>query len=175
VLNRLWQTKRNNVLLFEKWMRDTRETEIAAGLNVQLADERRHLRLIGEEIKRLTGRPAGVDRAAPRPFVEAQAATDDLHRLCIIHGGVKRFVRDRCCLLVSFVDARLARVLEQVARDEDRHVRWADIRVSRLLARDDPRACQQLMERIQHMLEVTWGKDWAEATRAPIAAPRFSA
>ncbi len=166
VLNRVQQTARSMVTFLETWIRDTRDAEIHAGLSVQLADERRHLRLLTGELRRLT-RSANRNRAeaaALRPFLEAQAATLDIHRICIIHRGVKAFTLDRLGHLIPLVDIELASVLEQVAQDYERDIRWADIRLVRHQNPTDLRQFTLLSERAQHMLEVAWSRDWARIT-----------
>jgi len=171
ILTRLWQTKRNTIAFFEQWLRETKDGDIYAGLSVQLADERRHLRLLSDEIRALSGHAAGVgaEKAVSRPFLEARSMRDDLRRICIIHKGVKAFTVDRCGHLLRIVEPRVARLLEQIAHDEDRHIQWADIRLSRRLNQEERRQYGLLVERIDHMLTVSWSKDWTQITGRRIA------
>jgi hypothetical protein len=39
------------------------------------------------------------------------------------------------------------------------------MRLARLMPADDSRACHLLTMQVIHMLEVAWGKDWAEIAR----------
>lgn len=166
VLTRLWQTERNTIALFEQWLRETRDSDVYAGLTVQLADERRHLRLLADEIRALSGHPAGVgaEKASSRAFLEARTVHDDLRRICIVHKGIKAFTVDRCGHLLPIVEPRVARLLEQIARDQERHVQWAEIRFSRRLTRDERRQYGLLIERVEHMLALSWSKDWSLIT-----------
>ncbi len=167
VLGRVLQTGRNTAAYLEQWLRETGDAEIYAGISVQLADERRHLRLLSEQLRRLTRRVGSFEEAQtpPRPFLEAQGATDDLRRVCIIHHGVKAFVLDRLGHLVPLVDSELAGVLMGTARDIERHIRWADVRLARNRDPVERRQLALLAERIQHMQAVAWSKDWARISR----------
>jgi hypothetical protein len=61
---------------------------------------------------------------------------------------------------VPYVDRCLAEVLEALARDEERHIRWADVRLQRLLTHDKMRECNLLLGRVWHNLETAWGRQW---------------
>jgi hypothetical protein len=167
LLTRLWQTKLRSITTFEKWLSKTSDAEIRAGLQLQLVDERRHLRILSEEIKRLGGSIAAQarDNVLTRPFALVQAQPTDLYRLSTFHHGIKAFTLDRCGHLLPMVDEKLARILEQIARDEERHIRWADIRVSRILQSDEVRQVKQLIEKMELMLEPLWPRPWLDAAR----------
>ena len=167
LLNRLWQTKFRSITVVEKWMAKTTDAEIKAGLQMQLVDERRHLRILSDEIKRLGDSIASQarDNVLSRPFAIVQAQSTDLYRLSTFHHGIKAFTLDRCGHLLPMADAALARIIEQIARDEERHIRWADIRLSRVLHSDEVRACKQLVERMERMLEPLWPRPWLDAAR----------
>ena len=166
ILHRALHMSRSTGAFLERWLRETNDPEIFAGLSLQLADERRHFRLLTNEMKRLTGAPAspGPDLISDRPFLEAADAKSDLNRICIIHHGVKAFTLDRYSHLIPIVDRPLALVLDQTARDLERHVRWADIRLARHSSEDQRRQHRLLIERIHHMLEVSWSKEWTRLT-----------
>jgi hypothetical protein len=166
LLSRLWQTKLKSITALEKWQAKTVDAEIKAGLYLQLIDERRHLRLLGDEIKRLGGRMANLAREnfVTRPFTIFEAQPNDLLRLSALHYGIKAFTHSRCNHLLRLVDARLARALEQISSDEERHIRWADIRIARLEGSDDILPRYLLNGRMQAMLEAAWSKPWRALT-----------
>jgi hypothetical protein len=165
ILTRLWQTKLKSITALEKWLTKTADAEIKAGIQLQLIDERRHLRLLDEEIKRLGGRVAAqVDHVA-QPFAVFLGQSSDLYRLNALYHGIKAFTLDRCSHLIPLVDQQLARVLDQISREEQRHIRWAEIRVARLLKDGDARECYLLTERLKRMLESAWSRPWLSLTR----------
>jgi len=167
VLSRLWQTKLRSISVFEKWLTTTRDAEIIAGLKLQLIDERRHLHIIGDEIKRLGGSIAALSREnrLGRPFALVQTQPNDLYRLSAFHNGIKAFTLDRCGHIFPLVDIKLARMLEQIVLDEERHIRWANVRVSRVLDRDEIRQCKLLIDKVETMLVPLWPKPWLELAR----------
>jgi len=173
LLTRLWQTKLKSISVCEKWLGKTVDAEVKAGLQRQLIDERRHLRLIGDEIKRLGGSIATLAREnrLGRPFAFVMTQSSDLHRLSAYHRGIKIFTLNRCGYLIPHVDINLARTLEQIILDEERHIRWADMRISRVLHSDtfsqvlnsdEVRQCKLLMEKVETMLEAAWPKPWLD-------------
>ncbi len=168
VLQRLWQTKMSSIALIERWLAETPDTEIRTGLSGQIVDERRHLTLIGEQIRRLGGKFAlSAHRdALGRIFGEAQGAGSDVQRLIALHRAVKAFTIDRCSHLIPMVDATLAGVMERIARDEERHIRWADVRLQRLLTHEKMRECNLLLGRSRDTLELLWGRSWKQFTTA---------
>jgi rubrerythrin len=162
LLSRLWQTKLKSITLLEKWFGKTSDLDIKAGLKAQIEDERRHLRILSDEIKRLGGRlgaPFG-EQFFDRPFVMVQAQGKDSQRLSAFYYGIKAFTLDRCSKLIPFVDDALSRTLEQIAREEDRHIRWAEFRLGRLLDTEEARQCKLLVERMEATLEAVWAKPW---------------
>ena len=166
LLSRLWQTKLKSITALENWQAKTADAEIKAGLYLQLIDERRHLRILGDEIKRLGGKMANLalENLVTRPFMVFQAQPNDLMRLSAFHHGIKAFTVSRCSHLLPLVDVMLARTLEQISREEERHIRWADIRIARLETSEDTRQRQILTGRMQAMLEAAWSKPWRELT-----------
>ena len=167
VLERLWTTKLNSIALIERWASQTGDMEIGAGLSLQLEDERRHLRLIGEQIRRLGGRfPArGADHHLARPFQEAEASSSDVSRLFAFYRGIKAFTIDRCGHLIPMVDGTLAQTLEGIAREEERHIRWADSKIQRLLTYDKMRECNILLGHMKTSLELGWERTWRQVQR----------
>jgi rubrerythrin len=137
LLSRLWQTKLKSITLLEKWFAKTSDLDIKAGLKAQIEDERRHLRILSDEIK-----------------------GKDSQRLSAFYYGIKAFTLDRCSKLIPFVDDALSRTLEQIAREEDRHIRWAEFRLGRLLDTEEARQCKLLVERMEATLEAVWAKPW---------------
>lgn len=167
VLARLWQTKQSSISLLEKWLTRTADFDVKTGLKSQVTDERRHLRLLGEEIVRLGGslKAAANDQALGRPIAIVLAQPNDLYRLSAFHRGVKRFTTVRCGHLIPLVDPQLARVLEQIAREDERHIRWADIRLSRALGLHEVRQCRFIVERIEAAMEAIWSRPWRRLTQ----------
>jgi hypothetical protein len=166
VLQRLWQTKLNSIALLEKWRSETRDTEIHAGLTNQIVDERRHAAMIGEQIRRLGGRIASAPRdAATRVFSEADTTGEDVHRLFALYRGVKAYTVDRCYHLMPHVDATLAGVLGKLTLDEERHIRWADTRIERLLTYANMRECNLLIGRVRASLETAWERQWRQLSQ----------
>jgi hypothetical protein len=164
VLQRLWQTKLNGIKLIEDWIAETRDAEVVAGLTNQLIDERRHLRLVGDQIRRFGGRFHAIQSdGIARAFAEAKANRADVQRLFAFHRGIKAFTLDRCSHLMPYVDAALAQTLERIAQEEERHIRWADLRLQRLLTHDKMRDCNLLLGRMQSTLESVWGRSWRQA------------
>jgi rubrerythrin len=165
ILSRLWQTKLKSITALEKWLTKTVDAEIKAGIQLQLIDERRHLRLLDEEIKRLGGRVTTEMNQIAQPFAVFLAQSNDLYRLNALYRGIKAFTLDRCSHLIPLVDPQLARVLDQISREEQRHIRWAEIRVARLLKSGEARECYLLTERLKRMLESAWSRPRFSLTR----------
>ena len=150
VLEYFCQTKACSVAFLDRWLKETKETDVRVGLTQQLVDERRHLRLLTEEL-RLRGIKMSAghqDARLTRLFEETKALNTDLHRICSYHRGIKAFTLNRCGALMSVVDERLSSVMDQVARDEERHIRWADIRLARLLVHSETRDISRFELRI---------------------------
>jgi hypothetical protein len=164
ILQRLWQTKLSSIALLEKWRSETKDSEIQAGLGNQIVDERRNATLIGEQIRRLGGRIGGAvtKDAVTRVFSEAEANHEDLQRMFAFYRGVKAYTVDRCSHMIPHVDAALAQMLDRLTRDEERHIRWADLRVERLLTHEKMRECNLLLGRVWSSLEVAWGRQWRQ-------------
>jgi len=174
-LDHLSQTKLRGVSYLERWLKQTKDVEIRVGLETQLIDERRHARLLAEETKRLSS--VAFTRHSPPAlgglYREIDALETDLHRLCVFHRGVKAFTLNRCGHLIPVVETGLSRTLEQISREEERHIRWADIRLARLLTHDEMRSCNLLMSRIWAVLEASWERtcrDLARTNAVPTAA-----
>jgi rubrerythrin len=159
-VQRLWRTKLKSVTALEKWLAKTSDFEIKAGLKAQLLDERRHLRILGEEVRRLGGRLSGstLDQVLERPFALIQSQASDMEKLTAFHRGLKAFTVVRCGRLIPVVDAALARTLEQISRDEEGHIRWADIRLKRVRDLAEQRKLGFLMERMESTLNAVWSK-----------------
>jgi 1,2-phenylacetyl-CoA epoxidase catalytic subunit len=166
VVQRLWRTKLKSITLLEKWLAKTSDLEIKAGLKTQLADERRHLRILGEEVKRLGGRlqSSTLDQMLERPFAMIQAQASDVYKLSAYYHGIKAFTVVRCSRMIPLVDQALARTLEQIARDEEGHIRWAEIRLARVRDLNEQRQLDFLITRMEGLLESVWSKSWRQLT-----------
>jgi rubrerythrin len=160
VLTRLWQIKLQSIDLLERWSSSAKDSDIKAGLGAQLADERRHLRLLANEIKRRGGRqPSRVDHVVTKAFAIAQAQPNDMLKVCAYHRGIKTSTYDRCYRLCSVVDAELAGLLDGILHDEERHLRWADMRL-RPLSGEDVRRCNTLLAKVSEAMEAVWSRPW---------------
>ncbi|HLF77039.1 MAG TPA: ferritin-like domain-containing protein [Dehalococcoidia bacterium] len=166
VVQRLWRTKLKSITLLEKWLAKTSDLDIKAGLKTQLADERRHLRMLGEEVARLGGRLQGstLDRVLERPFAMIQAQASDAYKLSAFYHGVKAYTVVRCGRMLPFVDQALARTLEQISRDEQGHIRWAEIRLSRIDDIHEQRQLEFLIDKMEKLLDSIWSKSWIKLT-----------
>ncbi|HLF72338.1 MAG TPA: hypothetical protein VI759_09330 [Dehalococcoidia bacterium] len=168
LLGRVYETKRQSVALLDEWTRHERDAEMYAGLAPQLTDERKHLRILGDEMKRRglkTSVPI-VQQLLSRPFAMVKAQSDPVFRLCALHRGIKTFTLARCGQMATLVDPALTRILEQVSREDARHVRWADIRIDRSLGPSDGRQANLMLDRIDEMLEGVWLKPWRQLMQA---------
>ncbi len=168
VLEQLRQTKRLTLRLIERWGGETRDSEIRAGLATHVIDERRHYRTYSELIMRLGGRLPGAVRSdgLTRVFAEIETEKDDLLRICALHRAVKPFTVDRCAHLLPLVSTPVARVMEPSIHDDERHVRWADLRLERLLTYDRMREFNLRMARMRVSIEAAWERPWQAITRA---------
>jgi hypothetical protein len=170
ILDRLWQTKIQSISLIDFWQEKTRDADIRSGLGIQLEDERRHLRLIGEEIKRQGGRVTSERREGTvgRAFSLVRTQPTDLRRLCAYYRGIKLSTHDRTSQLVQLVEPLTSAIMEQVSRDEERHVRWSDIRISRQMKAADMRECNLLVDRMESLVDASWQKLWLDFVRTRV-------
>ena len=163
LLSRLWQIKLRSISILEKWLAKTADAEIKSGLQFQVIDERRHLRILGDEINRLGSRIGSLARENRfgRPFAMVQTQSTDFQRLTVFHRGLKVFTVERCGQIMPFVDDGVARTMERIILDEERHIRWADIRLARM-DEEEQRQAKLLRERMETILEAAWPKPWLE-------------
>lgn len=164
IVARLWQTKLRSISLLEDWLPRASDFSIRAGLHTHLGDERRHQRILGNEITRRGGRrgAAAVGQVLDRPFDLVRSQPDDLSRLRLYHQGIKKITVQYCDRILPFLDPALAQVVEQITRDEARHVRWAEIRLAQV-ARAGGRTDRPLQE-IEAAMEAVWSKPWRRMT-----------
>jgi hypothetical protein len=168
ILARIWQTKLRSVSLLEDWIPKTTDFEVKAGLQAHLTEERRHLRLLGDEIKRRGGRYATttLDQVLSKPFALVMAQPDDLSRVRAFHYGIKASCALHCSRLIPLVDLGLGRVLEQISRDEERHIRWADVRLARSTGHLAGRHFDASMARLEAAMEAVWSKPWRRLSQS---------
>jgi hypothetical protein len=160
ILTRLWQIKLQSIDLLEGWYRTASESDVRAGVSVQLADERRHRRLLVDEIKRRSGRqPSAVDRVVTKAFALAQAQPTDTLKLCAFYRGIKASTNQRYYKLLWCADIDLLDVMEQIIQDDERHLRWADFRLSGLSG-DEVRRCNVLLQRMSNIMRAVWLRPW---------------
>ena len=166
VVQRLWRTKLKSITLLEKWLAKTPDLDVKAGLKTQLEDERRHLRMLGDEVARLGGRLQGstLDKVLERPFAIIQAQASDAYKLSAFYHGIKAYTVERCGRMIPFVDQTLALTLEQISRDEQGHIRWAEIRLERVTDLHEQRQLEFLIDKMEKLLEAIWSKSWIKLT-----------
>jgi hypothetical protein len=168
IIARLWQTKLRSISLLEDWLPQVADFGVRAGLQAHLAEERRHQRLFGAEISRRNGRQtaAAAGSVLDRPFAIVREQTDDIARVKLFHQGIKASTVLYSARVIPYVEPSLARVLEQVTRDEERHIRWAEIR---LAASETPKSARQLdpaMREMQVAMEAVWSRPWRRLTQS---------
>jgi rubrerythrin len=169
VLTRLWQVKMQSVDALERWRASAKDSDVKAGLGAQIADERRHIRLLADEIRRRGGRaPTVVDHVVTKAFALVQAQPNDMLKLCAYHRGIKATTKQRCYRLMSFADAQLAELLEELLQDEDRHLRWADQRL-RPISGEDVRRCNALLEKVGGVMEAVWSRPWRHLSASKLS------
>jgi hypothetical protein len=163
-LQRLWLMKLNGIAVIDEWITKTEDSGILAGLYGQLEDERRHTRLLGDEVKRVGDKlsPAINRQAMQRPFAAVRQQADDVGRLLIFHRAIKTYLVDRCSHLTPLVDAPLVQTLERIAREDEMHIRWADLRLDHLITRERQRESSLLLSRVRPLIEATWGRPWRQ-------------
>ena len=160
ILARLWQTKVRSVEWLEEWQRRAIDRDIKAGIKLQINDERRHQRILGDEIKRRRGRHGAVvvDQILNKPFAIVKMQTDDTARALAYFSGIKRFTTLRCARLVPMVDGTLGHILQQISQDEERHLRWADIRLERTLTPVLARQYEPMLKLMEQAMDALWSK-----------------
>jgi hypothetical protein len=168
IVARLWQTKLRSISLLEDWLPQTGDFGIRAGLQAHLGEERRHQRIFGAEIERRKGRQAAaaVGHVLDRPFELVREQTDDLARVRLFHHGIKASTVLYCERFLPLVDPALARVLEQMTRDEERHIRWAEIRLSQDRSSAGLRRLDPLLAEIESAMEAVWSRPWRRLSAA---------
>ncbi len=160
ILARLWQTKVRSVELLDEWQRRASDRDIKAGLKLQINDERRHQRILSDEIRRRGGRHGAVivDQVLNKPFAIVKTQSDDTARVAAYYNGIKRFTATRCARLIPMVDPALGHILQQIMQDEDRHLRWADIRLARSISPVLMRQYDPMMKLIEQAMDGIWAK-----------------
>jgi hypothetical protein len=147
---RLWQVKQQSIDLLERWRGTARDSDIRAGIDAQMAYERRHLRLLADELKRRSGRqPSVIDHVVTKTFLLVQSQPNDMLKACAYYRGVKAETKKRFYKLLGYADLQLLEVLEQIIQDDDRTLRWADVR-----------RCNALLDRIAAMTQAMWSRPW---------------
>jgi hypothetical protein len=168
IIARFWQTKLRSVSLLEDWIPKASDFGIRAGIQAHLAEERRHLRLLGTEITRRDGRrnAAAVGHMLDRPFDIVREQPEDCARVYLLHYGITAstvFYGER---LQPLLDAAMARVIEQITRDEERHIRWAEIRLSQERARELTKHLDPVRDEIEVAMQALWSRPWQRLSNA---------
>lgn len=168
IVARLWQSKLRSISLLEDWLPQVADFSIRAGLQAHLAEERRHQRLFGAEISRRNNRQtaAAAGTVLDKPFAIVREQTDDIARVKLFHQGIKASTVLYSARVMPYLDSSLARVLEQVTRDEERHIRWAEIR---LASSETPKSSRELdpaMREMQAAMDAVWSRPWRRLTQS---------
>lgn len=157
LLECLRQTKIKGLIFLEKWVQKTADADIKAGLESQLADERRHLRTLSDEIARYGGLTREVDARALRwVFMALSELEDDVLRLSGFYHGVRRVTLNRCGRLLATIEPQQARLIDGILCEDEVHIRWADLRIARLMSLTQMRQCNELMTRCESQLRGFW-------------------
>jgi rubrerythrin len=169
LLTRLSQMKTRSIDLLERWSASAKDGDVKAGLSGQLADERRHLRLITDEVKRRGGRlPSTVDHVVTKAFAMVQAQPNDTMKVCAFHRGVVYSTNQRCYRLMMLVDEAATALLEEIVQDEERHLRWADIRL-RSLSGQEVRACNEMLQKLNGNIDAVWLRPWRHLSQSRLS------
>lgn len=158
IISRLWQVKLRSVSLLEDWLPRTQDFNIRAGLQAHLAEERRHQRMLAAEIMRRGSRQAAmaVGTELDEPFTLVRDQTTDLGRMVLFHQGIKASCVVFALRVIPLVDSVFSPILEQILHDEQRHIRWADTRLSKdrhLLRRE---ACDDALREVEAAMDSLW-------------------
>ena len=174
IVARLWQTKLRGISLLEDWLPQTSDFGIRAGLQAHPAEERRHQRLLDAEIRRRQGRQvaAAVGSVLDRPFAIVREQRTDLARVRLFHHGIKASTVFYAARVMPLVDPALARVLEQVTRDEERHIRWADIRLAQAKSSAAMRELDAVLQEVEVAMEAVWSRPWRRLSQASFGLGR---
>jgi rubrerythrin len=169
ILTRLWQIKMRSIDLLDRWHETARDADVRAGIGAQISDERRHLRLLADELKRRSGRqPSTVDHVVTKAFALVQAQPTDMLKVCAYYRGIKTATNQRFYKLLAYADLELLEVLERVLHDDERTLRWADIRL-RSLSAEDVRRCNALLLRMGDTMEAVWSRPWRHLSSSKLA------
>lgn len=169
ILIRLWQIESRGVELLDRWGSLAVDSDIKAGLHAQVADERRHLRLLTDELRRRGCRqPTQLDHVVVKAFALVQAQPSDALKICAFHRGIKAATRERLYRLLPYADKPLLEVLEQIVRDDDRHLHWADMRLRGLSGRE-VRQCNALLGQVLGAMDAVWGPLWRHLSAAKLS------
>ena len=159
ILTRLWQIKLRSIDLMERWYQAASDTEIRAGLGVQLGDEWRHRRLLSEELRRRTGRPLRRSIMSSPGLLLVQAQPTYALKVCAFYRGIKASTNQRYYKLLWSANPSLLAVLEQIIQDDERCLRWADMRLAGMSG-EDVRRCTQLLSRMSQVMRAVWLRPW---------------
>jgi rubrerythrin len=160
ILTRLWQIKLRSIELMERWYQTATDSDIRAGLASQLSDEWRHRRLLTEALRRRTGRPpTSVDHIVTKAFALVQAQPSDAMKICAFYRGIKASTNQRYYRLLWSADLDLLDVLEQIIQDDERHLRWADLRL-RSMSGEEVRRGSVMLEKMHKTMQAVWLRPW---------------
>ena len=84
----------------------------------------------------------------------------DLNRLVALYRGAKSYSVARCRRLSGEVDREFEAVLVRIVLDEERQIRWAELRIVRLSSRETERDTNFVLERVHRALESAWERPW---------------
>ena len=91
----------------------------------------------------------------------------------LFHQGIKASTVLYSARFIPLVDTGLARVVEQITRDEERHIRWAEIRLGRE-ATNKMRLLDPLLAEIEAAMETVWSRPWRRLSQASYGVGRVA-
>ena len=164
ILTRLWQIKLRSIELMERWYQTATDAEVRAGLGTQVSDEWRHRRMLSDELRRRTGRqPTAVDHVVTKAFALVQAQPNDMMKVCAFYRGIKAATNQRYYKLLWCADLDLLDLLENIIQDDERHLRWADLRLQGMSG-EEVRSANLMLARMGQSMEAVWRRPWRNLT-----------
>jgi hypothetical protein len=100
-----------------------------------------------------------------RAFALVRSQGSDLLRLCAYYRGIKLATHNRANQFVPYIEGPASSLLAQISRDEERHIRWADIRIAHQMKPANLRECNSLVTRMEQLLDPAWQKLWLDLMR----------
>jgi len=107
-----------------------------------------------------TGRPpTAVDHVVTKAFLLVSAQPTDTLKVYAFYRGIKASTNQRYYKLLWSAEPNLLAVLEQIIQDDERCLRWADIRLAGMSG-EEVRRCTQLLSRMSQVMRAVWLRPW---------------